>query len=155
VDVSGDRPIVVGLDDSHAAQKALRFAIEEGRIRRRRVVAVHAYDLPALIDAPEALVPTLLDDLRRSSERFLDAAVSSVGDGATDIERRSVSGHPSTALIAASADAELLVVGSRGRGGFAGLLLGSVSQQCAQHAACPVAIVPVVDDDPGNEASGP
>jgi nucleotide-binding universal stress UspA family protein len=142
------------VDDSPAAQQALRFAVEEARIRRRRVVAVHAYDLPTLVDAPDVLVPTLLDDLRRLSEQILDAAVSSIGDGATDIERRSVSGPPSTALIAASADAELLVVGSRGRGGFAGLLLGSVSQQCAQHAACPVAIVRAKDDDSGNQASG-
>ena len=57
------------------------------------------------------------------------------------IERRVVEGAPATVLVDESRQADLLVVGSRGHGGFAGLLLGSVSQQCAHHAACPVVIV--------------
>ena len=62
--------------------------------------------------------------------------------GGVDIERRVVVGAPGAVLVAESREADLLVVGSRGHGGFAGLLLGSVSQQCAHHAACPVVIVP-------------
>jgi nucleotide-binding universal stress UspA family protein len=62
-----------------------------------------------------------------------------------ELEADAVEGPPADTLIAAGRDAELLVVGSRGRGGFAGLLLGSVSQQCAQHAPCPVVILPPPD----------
>jgi len=58
-----------------------------------------------------------------------------------EIERRVVEGRPAAVLVNESQGADLLVVGSRGHGGFAGLLLGSVSQQCAHHAACPVVIV--------------
>jgi len=58
-----------------------------------------------------------------------------------EIERRVVEGRPAAVLVDESQGADLLVVGSRGHGGFAGLLLGSVSQQCAHHAACPVVIV--------------
>ena len=69
------------------------------------------------------------------------AVIPGEDDADVDVVRSVVVGTPASALIAASAAADLLVVGSRGLGGFRGLLLGSVSQQCAYHAGCPVVIV--------------
>jgi nucleotide-binding universal stress UspA family protein len=103
--------IVVGVDGSEKSKEALRFALEEARLRGARVEAVYVADVAG------------------------DAA-------AVRVDQIAVDDRPARALIAAAADADLLVVGSRGHGGFAGLLLGSVSQQCAQHAPCPVVIVP-------------
>ena len=80
--------------------------------------------------------------VHRAAEELLEKrpARSSEGDG-VEIERRVVEGAPGAVLVEESRGADLLVVGSRGHGGFAGLLLGSVSQQCAHHAECPVVIV--------------
>jgi nucleotide-binding universal stress UspA family protein len=131
--------IVVGIDHSTEAKAALRFALEEARFRRARLLAIHAID-------SFSTYPSLAVDVsavHRAAEELLENATSEVnGDGDdVEIERRVVEGAPGAALVAESHLADLLVVGSRGHGGFAGLLLGSVSQQCAHHAACPVVIV--------------
>lgn len=147
--------VVVGIDGSAAAHAALRFALDEARMRGCRLVAMHAFDLPAFVDAPHALVPTLLDDLRTASADLLDEAFETVGGvGDVEVERRTAQGLPARALVEASKGAELLVIGSRGRGGFAGLLLGSVSQQCAHHAHCPIAIVHAPEGDNGSRDAG-
>jgi len=138
--------IVVGVDGSVAAQRALRWALEEAKLRHVEVDVVNAYryemywseafGMTAL--APEA-------DLANDSEALVREAVERAADVAKDhvvVRARSVEGPAANVLLDASASADLLVVGSRGRGGFAGLLLGSVSQQCANHARCPVVIVP-------------
>jgi nucleotide-binding universal stress UspA family protein len=140
--------IVVGVDDSEGAKVALRFALEEAKLRQATLRAVHAWQFGS-IGAPgiEGAYPVIgadLSDLHRAAEAALEAAVEEVVSdrGEVGVERRVVEGAAASVLVDESRDAELLVVGSRGRGGFAGLLLGSVSQQCAHHAACPVVIVP-------------
>jgi nucleotide-binding universal stress UspA family protein len=137
--------IVVGVDGSEPSRRALRWAIEEAAMRRATVHAVYAWNPPLV---PGSLgwvaLPTVdLDAARESAKELLDSAVEEVG-GDTEVEvgRAAVQGNAATVLLDAAADADLLVVGSRGHGGFAGLLLGSVGQQCAHHAACPVVIVP-------------
>ena len=84
-----------------------------------------------------------IKELRDAAERDLDAALQEAipETGTVEIERRVVEDRPAAALVEESRSADLVVVGSRGHGGFAGLLLGSVSQQVAHHAACPVVIV--------------
>ncbi len=73
---------------------------------------------------------------------LLDRVVEDVADaGGVEIEKKVVEGEPAPALLEAARDASMLVVGSRGLGGFSGLLLGSVSQQCAHHATCALVIV--------------
>ena len=134
--------IVVGVDGSPGALKALAFAIEEARLRHASLRAVLAWAVPFVADVPSGLLPSLLADLRDDAEKALDEALSEVDTSGVEVERVVVEGPAGGALVEASRDAELLVVGSRGRGGFRGLLLGSVSQQCAHHAACPVVIVP-------------
>jgi nucleotide-binding universal stress UspA family protein len=149
--------VVVGVDGSAGSLEALRFALEEARLRRARLVALCAWMLPLtevpgpfLLELPAA-GPTLEQvrpELERAAERRLDEALESVaGHGDVEIERRVVEAAPAHALVEASEGAELLVVGSRGHGGFAGLRLGSVGQQCAHHARCPVVIVPTPRSD--------
>ena len=81
---------------------------------------------------------------KSKAQELIDRMLDEIGADASGvgIERLPLEGEASRALLDAAADADLLVVGSRGRGGFKGLLLGSVSQKCAQHAPCPLVIVP-------------
>jgi nucleotide-binding universal stress UspA family protein len=148
------RTIVVGVDGSPASLAALRFALGEARLRRTRLLALHAWVLPLteapgpfLLDLPSPAGPPVQElsaDLGRAADALLAAALDEVAEVAegVEVERRVVEGPAASMLVEASEGADLLVVGSRGHGGFHGLLLGSVSQQCAQHARCPVVIVP-------------
>ena len=137
--------VVAGVDGSEGARRALKWAAEEARLRGARLRVVHVWSY--LDQAGEAFDPTYGDD---DARRVLDEAVSELGDAAAelDIERLAVCDLPARALLDSANDAELVVVGARGMGGFKGLLLGSVSQQVAQHAACPVVIVPHRGDPP-------
>jgi nucleotide-binding universal stress UspA family protein len=139
--------IVVGVDSSDGAKAALRFALAEAKLRRATLRVVHSWQFGYIgVSGLEGFSPVGgadLGDLRRTAEIALDAVVNEVApnlDGLV-VERRVSEGAPATVLVDESREADLLVVGSRGHGGFAGLLLGSVSQQCAHHAACPVVIV--------------
>jgi nucleotide-binding universal stress UspA family protein len=138
--------IVVGVDGSEGAKAALRFALEETRLREDTLRAVHAWHVDLSVPGIEAAYQppaTALEEHRRFAEAALEAALSEVGvdAGGVEIERRVVEGRPAAALVEESRGADLLVVGSRGHGGFAGLLLGSVSQQVVHHADCPVVVV--------------
>ena len=138
------RTIVVGIDGSRASDSALRWAVNEARCHGATLHAVCAWSLPYHKGeighlAGEAMREPFFHDARRRLEAAIDVATSD-GNGVS-IERHVVEAPAARALIEAAADADLLVVGSRGRGGFAGLLLGSVSQQCVQHAQCPVVVV--------------
>jgi nucleotide-binding universal stress UspA family protein len=137
------KPIVVGIDGSDGSRAALAWAVEEARLRRAPVCALHAWHhsyatgLPFAPDAGqqeaiEAAACQLLDEI-------VDAADAS--DLVAPIERRLVLGGAATALIVQSDDAELVVVGARGLGGFLGLVMGSVSSQVVNHAHCPVVVV--------------
>jgi nucleotide-binding universal stress UspA family protein len=133
--------IVVGVDGSKESVSALRWAFAEARLRRATVRVIHAWSL-RYVAAPGFAAPTIEPAiLQQEAESMLDRVVAEVGSEGIDVERVAVEGGPTRVLVDAAEDAELLVVGSRGHGGFAGLLLGSVSQQCAHHAPCPVVIV--------------
>jgi nucleotide-binding universal stress UspA family protein len=144
--------IVVGVDGSACARAALRFALHEARIRGARLRAVSAWHVPlgaygaGLAPTPESLV----EDCEEAAHDVLEQALASVGDlGGVEIEGVVREGHPAHVLVEETHDADLLVVGSRGLGGFRELLLGSVSQQCAHHARCPVVIVRAYDERHG------
>jgi nucleotide-binding universal stress UspA family protein len=139
--------IVVGVDHSEGAKAALRFALEEATLRQATLRVVHAWQY-AYIGATgfEGTFPALggdIKELRDVAERDLDATLQEAipETGTIELERRVVEDRPAAALVEESRGADMVVVGSRGHGGFAGLLLGSVSQQVAHHAACPVVIV--------------
>jgi nucleotide-binding universal stress UspA family protein len=141
------RVIVVGVDHSAGAKAALRFALDEARLRQVTLRVVHAWQFGYIgATGLEGWLPAAggdVEEFRRSAEAALEETLRDVGadtDGVA-IERRLDQGTPAAVLVEESRGADLLVVGSRGHGGFAQLLLGSVSQQCAQHAFCPVVIV--------------
>jgi len=136
------KTIVVGVDGSDCSLSALRWALEEARLRGAKIRAVHAWSFPHVStyhEAAHAMEIPFADEAAAA----LDQAISEadVEGAGVELERMVVEGPPAAALVEAARDAALLVVGSRGLGGFAGLLLGSVSQQCAHHAACPLVIV--------------
>ncbi len=139
--------VVVGVDGSEAATRALRWAAEDARRRGALLRVVLAWEYPPrAVGGAGWIVPdeAMLADQAAVMERRLDdvlAAAAPLLEG-LELERRVVHGAPVPALLEAAAHADLLVLGTRGHGGFVGLLLGSVSQQCAHHAPCPVVIVP-------------
>ena len=149
--------IVVGVDGSEASAHALRWALDEARLRRAKLQIVYAYEFaPAWRFYPDeaglsgAQFEALSEDYdaaaeesRRHGEELVAGMVAALGDlGEVQVDQQVTGDHrPASALIEATKGAELVVVGSRGRGGFKGLLLGSVSQQVATHAHCPVVIL--------------
>ena len=135
--------IVVGVDGSAGARAAAAFALREARLRQARLRLVAAWHLPVAV-FPGGFTPAVQgqDELEALARAALDECVVALGDTEVEIETKIRAGRPAEVLIQESADdAELLVVGSRGLGGFRGLLLGSVGQQCAHHAHCPVVVV--------------
>lgn len=142
-------PIVVGVDGSDESKEALAWAAEQARLTGAKLRAVHAWSIPALAMPSMSLEPASfpssddIDAFKESAQRALDeetAAVVPEGSG-IDVEKVLVQEFPAQALVRESESAQLLVVGSRGHGGFKGMLLGSVSQHCVHHAKCPVVIV--------------
>ncbi|MFF5313288.1 universal stress protein [Streptomyces massasporeus] len=142
-----DGPIVLGVDGSAAGQKAVDFAFAEAALRNAPLVAQHAWTawsapMPAPQDKsmPYANPPGALAE---GEERLLSESLAGRQERypGVPVEHKVVHGGTRESLIEASRSAQLVVVGARGRGGFSGLLLGSVSQALLHHAHCPVAVV--------------
>jgi nucleotide-binding universal stress UspA family protein len=128
--------VVVGVDHSPASLAALAWAVDEARARGAVLV-------PVAVREQELATP-VAPELETSECRALLGAAGAAGadaEPAVRVEPQVLAGHASRALLDAAADADLLVVGSRGRGGFTALLLGSTSSQCAQHSTGPVVVV--------------
>ena len=142
-----DRRIVVGVDGSPCSEKALRWAIAQARLTGAQVQAIASWQDPVAAGYSLGLMPALDGDADWAviTEKYLRESVARAVDQLqpeVEILTRVVQGHPAQVLLDAAALAELLVVGSRGHGTVAGMLLGSVSQHCVQHAPCPVVVVP-------------
>jgi nucleotide-binding universal stress UspA family protein len=137
--------IIVGVDGSKGSASALEFAIQEAHVRGADVKAVAAWEVPATA-YNMGFIPVPIDpsDYEKIARDMLDKTLEDTVSPTSDVSVTPIlrEGHPADVLVAEARGADLLVVGSRGLGGFKGLLLGSVSQQCAHHAPCPVAIVP-------------
>ena len=131
--------IVVGVDGSAASINALRWAMAQAELTSARVRAVLSWQPPRQTGYDIYIPVVNWADL---AQQTLETALKEAGDGVPmDVEMVILQGHPATVLVDASAGAELLVVGSRGHGGFAGLLLGSVSEHVIAHASCPVLVI--------------
>jgi nucleotide-binding universal stress UspA family protein len=139
--------IIVGVDSSQDAHRALEWAMQEAAARHARltVITVHQVAASAWIGTPVFLPvdePTM-DYARQAAEEAVAKAVAQLGElEPVPVTVQTVTGFPAQELIESSRDADLLVVGTRGRGGFARLMLGSVSDQVMHHAHCPVVLVP-------------
>jgi nucleotide-binding universal stress UspA family protein len=150
--------IVVGTDGSPGAQQAVGWALGEARLRKAPLHVVHAWMVPLVDALPDPWLLTvpightqdeLEERVAQAARELLEGVVAEAKVAAPelDIVGELAEMRPAEALLGAAWDADLLVVGSRGRGGFAGLLLGSVSAQCVHHAPCPVVVVPPADTD--------
>lgn len=143
--------IVVGVDGTAAAEGALAWAVQQAELTGATVEAVIAWHYPvACGGGPFAPVAMLDTDFAGTAGRVLAAAVSVAADSAGPVKVSSTvrEGNAAEVLIDAAEGADLLVVGSRGHGGFAEALLGSVSQHCVHHARCPVVIIPGLRAEP-------
>ncbi|HEY7708178.1 MAG TPA: universal stress protein [Gaiellaceae bacterium] len=139
--------IVVGVDGSEGARSALEWALAEARVRDAAVDVVYAWHAPAQMLPGPYVVPGAqsaddVDRAREEAEHLLDRQLQSVDAEGLTVERITPMAPAAQSLLDVARGADLLVVGTRGRGGFTGLLLGSVSQQVSHHAPCPVVIVP-------------
>lgn len=144
-----ERPVVVGVDGSEASLEAADWAADEARFRRTRLRVVHvnfwndtALAIPGFEEEARQQAGVLEDALARIRATHPDV----------EVEGRALEPPTVPALVAESAEAALLVVGSRGRGAVRGLLLGSVSHECVQHAHCSVLVVR--GDRPGAPSGG-
>jgi nucleotide-binding universal stress UspA family protein len=133
--------IIVGYDNSSGSQLALRWAAAEAALRGSELEILTVHNLPLSV---EAMYTDLEEQLRQQAEQVTAGGRDLVRDDYGDaikVRTTVVSGPPAAALIDAARDAEVLVVGSRGHGAFASMLLGSVSLHCVTHAPCPVVVV--------------
>lgn len=138
--------IVVGVDGSAGARAALEFAAREAALRKARLRIVCAWEISAAVYAggfAPALDQATVDGFRADAEAVVQEAVAAAKElqPGIECEGKVVQGQAAEALLEEAPDADLIVVGNRGHGGFASLLLGSVSHQVVQHAPCPVTVV--------------
>jgi nucleotide-binding universal stress UspA family protein len=138
--------ILVGVDGSNQSRKALARAAMEAALHEARLRIVCAWDVPSAVFMG-GYVPgaeeTVFEGYREKAEGIVREAVAEAKllQPAVPIDGESVQGQPANVLLECATDASLVVVGNRGRGGFASLLLGSTSQQVVHHARCPVLVV--------------
>ena len=138
--------IVVGVDGSDGGTAALEFAAAEAALRNARLRIVSAWEVPAAVYGSGFTPPMdagTLDAFGARAQQVADDASATVKklQPSLEVEAVAVAGQPADVLLEQGADAELIVVGRRGLGGFKTLLLGSVSQQVVHYAACPVVVV--------------
>jgi nucleotide-binding universal stress UspA family protein len=136
-----DSKVIVGVDGSDSSKEALRWALDYARATGAGIEAVAAWEYPE--DLGWAVVYPSDFDPEGESRRGLDALITEVAGDKPDVEIHQVvlEGHPAPVLVEASEQAALLVMGSRGHGEFAGMLIGSVSEYCVTHAHCPVLVI--------------
>ena len=132
--------IVVGVDGSPSSAQALRWAVSMARLTGQQVRAVSAWMPPTAYGWGPVIDEV---DWEENGRSVLAQAVKEALDApdAELVQQEIVRGHPAQVLIDAARDADLLVVGNRGHGGFTGMLLGSVSRHVSAHAHCPVLVV--------------
>ncbi|PVZ06306.1 universal stress protein [Actinomycetospora cinnamomea] len=133
-------PIVVGIDGSVRSVEALRWAADMARLTGAEVHAVTAWEVPVTI----MLVPSYTEaDYAREARAVLDRAVAEVQESAADvkIEKHLVQQRPALVLGERAENAQMLVLGSHGRGDLPGMHLGSTASYCVHHAPCPVVVV--------------
>lgn len=149
--------IVVGVDGSAQSRVALELGIEQARLRDGVVEVVHTWTPKMYGAAPDAGYVAYVDeDGEAESRELMDGAMADVPDDVS-VEPIVIKGPVAASLIRHARGADLLVVGSRGRGGFKGLLMGSTSHQVTSYASCPVLVVPsgyrADDESAGHEWS--
>jgi nucleotide-binding universal stress UspA family protein len=138
--------IIVGIDGSAHSRRALEWAVNEAAIRQAAVTVLTVHQAVAGWSGPVAYPGDveLTDAARKKVQEATDAALAKLAAGVRppSVTVEAINGFPTVELLKAAADADMIVVGSRGAGGFTKLMLGSVSMQIVHHAPCPVVVVP-------------
>jgi nucleotide-binding universal stress UspA family protein len=141
--------IVVGIDGSDHSQRALEWAMKEAAIRHVPLTVITVHQAIAGYSGHAVAYPgddALAGKAGKLAQEEADQVLARLGGTAPEtVTVQAVTGLPAEALISASRDADMLVVGSRGSGGFARLRLGSVGTQVTHHAHCPVVLIPPED----------
>ena len=139
----GQELVVVGVDGSAESVAALRWAARYAAASGARVQALLAWHYPGAVGGPpmEKAPEAIHEQTDAQMHETLDAAIAKAGQEAAGVEITTAYGHPAQALIEASSEADLLVVGRHGHGAFRGMLLGSVSIHCVTGAHCPVVVI--------------
>jgi nucleotide-binding universal stress UspA family protein len=139
--------ITVGVDGSDHSRRALDWAVREAGLRGAPLTVLAVYQVASnhWTGNPEHYPSDqpATEAVRKAAEEAVQQAVSQAGDpGPASVTVRAVSGLPAQELVGASSDSDLVVVGTRGGGGFSKLVLGSVANKVVSHAACPVVVIP-------------
>ena len=131
--------IVAGVDGSDGSTRALRWAVEEARLRDGSVLALFAWEFP-MIGVPGAFER---EQLESQAKALINHHVASLSEQDVRVESVIANGEPSASLIAAceQAAADMLVIGARRRNGITSMMIGSIEQQCIAYAPCPVLVV--------------
>ncbi len=146
------KKIVVGVDGSPGSRTALVWAVEQAKESHAEVIVVFAFSFElAWIDVGSDYQGAWIQNATERAQQELHRIIAETlpDPPPVTVHGLVVEGEPAAVLVEIARNADVLVVGTRGRGGFAGLLLGSVSQRCAEHAPCPVVVVPTEVDAPG------
>ena len=147
--------IIVGVDGSDHSRHALEWAIREAAVRRSPLTVLTVQQPASVVWGVGAVVPIpyvydqdLAEQALKMAQEETNTTLEKVGPESrpSSVTVRAVVAFPAEALLKAAAEADMLVVGSRGAGGFKRLLMGSVSTQVSQHAHCPVVVIPATDD---------
>lgn len=140
--------IVVGIDGSHNSSHALEWAMSEAALRNADLTVITVNSVPASYwtGQPVTLGGTdtqRVEEIRKSAQEAVDKAAAALGDNQPkSVEVVAISGFPAKTLIDTSKGSDLMVIGSRGGGGFGSLILGSIASQVVHHSHCPVVVVP-------------
>ncbi len=129
--------VIVGVDGSNASKRALRWAADYAVATGAHIEAIAVWEMPATYGWVSSAVD---EPPTAAAQRGLETVVAEVVGTTPHVEQTIARGHAAHALVEASKRADLLVLGSRGMGGFKGMLIGSVSHYCVQHADCPVVV---------------
>jgi nucleotide-binding universal stress UspA family protein len=142
-DGGAQQVVVVGVDGSPESVAALSWAGRYGAATGAVVWALHIWHYPTSAGLPPGITPeSVTDEVKANQQKELDEAIAKANlDPAAQVESKIAYGHPAQVLINESQNVDLIVIGHRGRGGFTGMLTGSVSMQVVNHAACPVVVV--------------
>jgi len=139
--------IVVGIDGSHNSSHALAWAMSEAALRNAELIVITVNSVPASYWSGQPVELSgdarRVEEIRAAAQEAVDKAAAELGDKQPkSVKVVAISGFPARTLIETSEGADLMVVGSRGGGGFGSLFLGSISSQVVHHAKCPVVVVP-------------
>jgi nucleotide-binding universal stress UspA family protein len=142
--------IIVGIDGSGHSRRALEWAVSEAAVRQVPLTVITVHQVASSAWTGSGIMYAQDEELatqaRKSAQEETDHVLGQAGDKRpSQVTVKAVSGLPAEQLLAAAEDADMLVIGSRGSGGFSRLLLGSVSSQVTHHATCPVVIIPGTD----------